>query len=101
MILINSDTNLLVAGVPVPLGQMELPFHGTVNFSGTVLTTNLSVGAGDTVIAHAGGVVLYVGVSPLEMFAGGVWLVVCVFGIMALGRRMARRLVGSSGASTM
>lgn len=95
MILINSDTNLLVAGVPVPCGQLDLPYEGLITFSGSQFTTNLSVSSGDTVIAWNGGIQLYNGVEVWAMFLLGVWLVVGVFGLMAAGRKLIGMMGGA------
>lgn len=93
MQIINSDTNCLVAGMPVPVGTFDWPVHGTIAISVTGVTTNAQVGSSDTLVAWNGGVAVISGPSVETWFVGGVWLVVCVFGIMALGRKFARSLV--------
>lgn len=97
MIVINSDTNCTVGGWPVPVGQVELPVHGSIG----VLTsgganTNLTVGSGDTVIVWNTGACVIEGVEPWQMFLLGVWLVVSVFGLLAAARRIAARLSGGA-----
>lgn len=94
MQVLNSATNALLGGVPVPPGVFEWPLHGTIAVSTSELTTNVVVGSGDTLVIYPAGVAKIEGVETWQMFLLGVWLVVGVFGIMGIARRMARFLVG-------
>lgn len=95
MIVINTDTNCTVAGFPCPVGQTEFPFHGSIGvLTSGGQTTNFTVGTGDTLMVWNTGAALYPGVEPWEMFLLGVWLVVSVFGLLAVARRFARLLSG-------
>jgi len=96
MYVINSDTNAMIGAFPVPTGSFEWPYFGTVTISTSQVTTNISVGMGDTVVIWPGGAGVVEGVSPMLFFIGGVGLVVTCFGVLAFARKMARWLWGGS-----
>lgn len=96
MHVINTDTNAIVGLWPIPVGECELPVEGSIAVYCTTTNANVSIGGGDTLIIWRTGFAVYEGVHPWEMFALGLWLVVGVFGLLAIARRYARQLTGGA-----
>lgn len=72
MTIINTDTNAIVGGIPMPIGVFELPFAGDVGVMGTMGNTNFDgVGAGDTLIIWVGGAGVSQGIEPWAWFTAG------------------------------
>lgn len=93
MNIINTDTNTAVAGYKVPRGTFEFPLEGSIGvITSQGVSTNLTVGSGDTLIIWPGGAAVEQGVDTFAMFTLGIGLVVSVFGLMALARRFANIL---------
>ena len=93
MTVICTDTNAAIGGYKVPVGTFEFPLHGSVGIitSGGG-STNLQCGSGDTLIVWNTGAAVEPGVDTFAMFSLGVGVVVSVFGLMAIARRMTRLL---------
>jgi hypothetical protein len=93
MILINTDTNCTVGGLPVPVGSFEYPMEGNVGIltSGGV-STNFTVGSGDTLFVWRTGAAVQPGVDTFMMFSLGVGLVVSVMGLLVVARRLTSLL---------
>lgn len=94
MWIINSDTNCWVGGVKIPIGQVEVPFHGSINILTSQTDTNLAVGTADTLVVWPEGAAVREGYDVYAGFTLGVWLVVSVFALLAVARRMSSILSG-------
>lgn len=93
MWVICTDTNAIIGGVPVCYGNFELPFHGSVGvLTSGGCTTNFQAGAGDTLAVWPQGAALLEGPDAMVMFLAGVSLVVTVFGVMGVARKLTRSL---------
>lgn len=95
MQIINTATNASIGGVRIPVGAFEVPFHGTVGIITENQATNALVGVNDTLFVWAGGFEVRDGFDPYLAAGGGLFVVVSVFGLLAMARRLARQLQGT------
>jgi len=97
MRIINTDTNVTVAGWVMPVGEFGFPLEGvvTVVTSGGV-TTNVVIGSTDVLLLSPGavGVVAQTGVWHFVVL--GFLLSFGYLGLVAGARRIARQLSGGS-----
>lgn len=93
MKIICTDTNATVAGLPIPVGTCEFPFHGSIGVltsGGT--TTNFTVARNDTLIIWPTGAAQCEDLDPFQMLILGLWISLSLVGLLALARRIARQL---------
>lgn len=95
MQIVNAHTNTVVGGIRLPTGAFEVPFHGTIGILTDNQSTNATVGVNDTLFIWDGGFDVREGFDPYAAAGGGLFVVVSVFGLIAMARSMARRLLGN------
>jgi len=90
MWVINTDTNAVLGGVPVPQGVFEWPIHGQMGvLTSQGAATNFNIGSGDTLFIWAQGAALSSGPEPWQAFLAGLLISWGGLGLIAFARRIA------------
>jgi len=99
MQIINTDTNAIVGGYPIPVGSFEFLVEGNVG----VLTTSGGstnfgyIGAGDTLVIWPSGAALQPGVDAWSMFLMGLGTVfICMLGYSLMRKGLGVLVWGPS-----
>lgn len=93
MQILNNDTNAIVAGVPLPQGSFEVPFHGALGvITSQGSTTNISCQSGDTLVIWPTGAAVIEGYDIYAMMSWGICLAVSTFGVAACMRLLSKKL---------
>lgn len=99
MTIINTDTNAIVGGLPVPAGSFEFPFEGDIGVLTSLGTTNfVAVGSGDTLMVWPGGAAIVAGPQVWMWFLAGLGVSFLLLGLVVVRRGVRVMVHGPSRA---
>lgn len=98
MLIVNTSTNCAVGGVSIPVGQVEVPFHGMVGIMTSLQSTNATVGSGDTLFVWEGGYSVQPGYDIFLAISAGMIAACMVLGPAAVYRMVSKQLRGNGSA---